>query len=794
MNRGVDTYVASGMIPGKFPPAPGPTPPPPTPPTPPTPEPILPKIPVVEDWHYPHEEATEAADSAKVPLVATNVDATGGASGSVTLATPDGSQSITLTVVGTSFLGWSLRGFVPKSSVSGAYAVVERNWARWGYVAFVSTGARVCAKDGAMCFRKGVGNVSSTRRPRYNLTDIDAQYFVNAAGDPLDFVRREMEAASPWGETTFAAAASLLPPSHDYGIVGGVDSHTKFSVAQDGRVRLANYSIYSPTQVGNVTEGREIGVLLFDPREHVSWWPSHNFSDYKTSLLGRYTRSVVLAAWDQEAQKGFSLEVVADPARGVQVDPYDEAVLLVRLQEVGGAPQFFEVRGCVTPGSTVGPTAPNQCTGPPARALLDGGARFHATLLAHCTHWASFYQGTGLQLALNYDASEGSRLVDMTRGTLTSAMVTFVGHRPNYGDGSNYWSVSKKDVGSLPLESYALNHALLLWGYTDEVASNIAYYFDHYVRGPSGLAPVPLSDSPSTPGIPGTIDLKNWDTACWFADSLADYGRWVELWVDTARVQEWSGNSTWIQSTWPQAKLMTEYMLALRRNATTTGVGKGLIYGPAEHDTCAHQTEWFSVSAWTWRGFVQLERFLRDTAAISEPTFAATLGQEATAFKADLDAALSVSIVHSATGEPFFVPPYAAQNFTPYSSMVSASGDAQQQFGGGPSYANFRYFSEMLQAQFMGEEVDTALNVFRESHSGTLSGMTRFRDHLDGETNLFCVWLFVFYSIAHPSCLPSYRRHACHWLCLFCGGHRPGPLIQLADDGAHCELPVPRDL
>ena len=45
--------------------------------------------------------------------------------------------------------------------------------------------------------------------------------------------------------------------------------------------------------------------------------------------------------------------------------------------------------------------------------------------------------------------------------------------------------------------------------------------------------------------------------------------------------------------------------------------------------------------------------------------------------------------------------------------------------------AHVRYFSEMLQAQFMGRDVDIALNVFREAHSGTLSGMTRFRDHLD---------------------------------------------------------------
>ena len=72
---------------------------------------------------------------------------------------------------------------------------------------------------------------------------------------------------------------------------------------------------------------------------------------------------------------------------------------------------------------------------------------------------------------------------------------------------------------------------------------------------------------------------------------------------------------------------MATYMLALRANATISGVGKGLIWGPAEHDTARFETNWFSISGWTWRGFVQLHRFLSDTAAISEPALAAQLAK-----------------------------------------------------------------------------------------------------------------------------------------------------------------------
>jgi hypothetical protein len=52
------------------------------------------------------------------------------------------------------------------------------------------------------------------------------------------------------------------------------------NTTSDGRVRLANYSIYSPTLRGDVTEGGEPGALVFDTRVHVSWWPETNFSEW----------------------------------------------------------------------------------------------------------------------------------------------------------------------------------------------------------------------------------------------------------------------------------------------------------------------------------------------------------------------------------------------------------------------------------------------------------------------------------------------------------------------------------
>eukprot|EP01043_Picozoa_sp_COSAG02_P008746 COSAG02_NODE_285_length_25646_cov_10.858143_21_plen_104_part_00 len=52
--------------------------------------------------------------------------------------------------------------------------------------------------------------------------------------------------------------------------------------------------------------------------------------------------------------------------------------------------------------------------------------------------------------------------------------------------GTNYWSVNAKDRGSLPLESYALDHALLLWGFVDAAAERIEWYLQNYVRAADG--------------------------------------------------------------------------------------------------------------------------------------------------------------------------------------------------------------------------------------------------------------------------------------------------------------------
>ena len=654
-------------------------------------------------------------------------------------------------------------------------AVLERDFARWGVVAFVGAGVE------PHLVRKGVGHADAVRRPRYQLEAREAGYFSKANASAEDFLKQRLLNRSAHREPTFAAAAALLPPSRDYVTIGEPRAHSKFGVSAQGRITCANYSIFVASERGASTAGSENGRLLFDPRDYLAWWPASNFSETKSALLGRYSRGVSVAAWDPASERGFVLTAVPNTARGHSTAPYDQAELVLRLQEASVADskgsqqvpaarspaRFFGVASgpfaeCVVcydndtrvpaglPGDRPCPSLHN-CTvalprGAAVREIRDGGAEFWAQLLLHTEAWQDFHASGGsgpaggagegaLGVALRYNGTEGQRLVDMARAVIGASMSVWVADRPFYGSGSNYWRPG--DRGSLPFTSYALDYALLLWGHADEAARRVAYYFQHYVRAADGLTPseIPgIGPGARVDGAPGSLDLKRWrfvrrggehePPACTFDDSLADYGRWLDLWAETAR----GAGDDWALPNWEQAQRMANYTLWLHDNATRAAYAppaRGLIIGPAEHDTCLSEAPFFSINVWTWRGWITLARYLDDRDAARWPharDYARQLRAHAASLRASLDAATEASLVRTAAGAPYFLPPYAASNFTPYGSMVESTKPA---FAGGSSYANFRYFSEMLSAQYFGDELDTAISDFRESHRGTISGVSR---------------------------------------------------------------------
>ena len=221
---GCDLYVGSGMMPGP-PPVPPPSPKPPGPAPapwkphawPPSPSPAPPAppatppapVPLVDDWHFPGEEAEELAAAEQLRVV--SVDAASNSSGTIRLSV--GSAPVeSLGVGNTTRSGWQLRSFIVSAGLGPPIAVaicikndelciendefciknddfnaniqvLERDWSRWGTVLFVQLAADelatehqqlgecglVAAPTGCFVARKGVGRTSALRRPRYAL-------------------------------------------------------------------------------------------------------------------------------------------------------------------------------------------------------------------------------------------------------------------------------------------------------------------------------------------------------------------------------------------------------------------------------------------------------------------------------------------------------------------------------------------------------------------------------------------------------------------------------------------------
>ena len=138
----------------------------------------------------------------------------------------------------------------------------------------------------------------------------------------------------------------------------------------------------------------------------------------------------------------------------------------------------------------------------------------------------------------------------------------------------------------------------------------------------------------------------------------------------------------------PSSRLSASHQLIASSSASDPR--HGMIYGPAEHDTCDMGTAshgkpatpvvdgqymlyYFSVSMWSWRGMVELGNLLHDYSA-GQDDLARRLLSEAGRFKKDIDRALNSSVVRDeSTDKVIFVPCAVVPTGTtakPYTSMT----------------------------------------------------------------------------------------------------------------------------
>eukprot|EP00756_Hemistasia_phaeocysticola_P061283 Hpha_TRINITY_DN476_c0_g1::TRINITY_DN476_c0_g1_i1::g.27768::m.27768 len=665
--------------------------------------------PPVDDFHYPAEEVGERSGLSMPNVLSIDLSTQ---PGFATLQLAGAQQRV---AVGSVWQGWALQSVF--NAPEGVTAALEYDFDRWGLIMF--TGVKGAWQR---IIRKGVGFVDKIRRPLYNISGADAQYFTKALANG-DYLRQLMEADGK--EPTFAESAGLLTPTHDYALVAVSSMLTKFSVSMSGVVKTGNTSIYTP-ELGK-SDVDINGNTVFDPRRYTAYWPASvppaeqgvrlPFTDYKTARLGHHLSAYTIAAYDRTAGKGFHMSVVPDYSivGGVFIRLGDFAQ---GDAQAVSALQYFRVG--ITNTSVVTQQA----------------GEFYAALLHHAQDIDDNIVRTkhgALDIALEY-GTEGQRLVDMSRAALVDLSGVWEGLEPNYGDGNNYWGGGgRNDKGALLLESFSLDNALVQWGEPFAAAQRVEYYLNNYVRNASGLTPPPYGSQ----GAPGSIDWKHWKDYCpdRFADGLTDYGRFIDMYINTCRGLRNANTeyaAAWEKRTFEQLSLLANYSLGLRLAAVDKKLpapNTGLIWGPAEHDTCTDPEYYFSNNFWFWRGFLLLGRYYTVESARSKtsPEYAlgAKLMAAVPAYKRDIQVALDQSLLK--LNGTFFVPPYASLNFTPFHSMVESTV---------ASYSNFRYYSEMLFSGFLNDTVAQDLCNFRETFRGTLGGINRYTDHLDDMPSL----------------------------------------------------------
>ena len=259
---------------------------------------------------------------------------------------------------------------------------------------------------------------------------------------------------------------------------------------------------------------------------------------------------------------------------------------------------------------------------------------------------------------------------------------------------------------------------LLDIGLADMAAARLGWWFDHYLTAD------------------GQISTGDWEDSCpnKFADGLSDYGEMEDLFVRCARMQLATNGTAWLGAHITQGIALMNYSYSLRMAAVARhevpgrNVTAGMIWGSPEHDLCHSPGYYYHNNAWFIRGMLEAGKFLRDvcgTVSVCRQysSFGSVLLAEAARFQADFNASLGLAVTRDPkTGAVVFIPPLAQLGFAPFKSMIESTI---------AEYSNFRFYSELLGADILSDALSNALQDFRESTTGTVSGITRWSDHLD---------------------------------------------------------------
>lgn len=541
---------------------------------------------------------------------------------------------------------------------------------------------------------------------QYFFNETDPHYQCKQDVDPTDWLGQIASNLSANGETTFEAAAGVMAPNPDVGIFGNPEDQVKWVLTDDGLVQtfafargksLSSKTLWSLSSSGKLPQG------------------CGSFTERKGGLIGHYLRALSVGMWDELSQCGA--EVVAVTTQPSEVYSNQTVAHLRVTTVIGGANpviSFVRIIANDTDGSVISKDELHS----------DGGA-FVEALMAQSNKWDPWIaQGTVVDLT---GVPGGSRYSDMSQGLLTAYLNLDRGLVQEYGLGK----FANEYNEYLPLDTLALNNALLEWGQHDTSLQYLEHFFRNYIDNSTGMI---------------TYSLFG-------CDGDGDYGRLISTF---ARAVRYSGNLTWGQMLLPTIEAMAGVLLDKRREAEAAfpsgHVLHGIVPGSAEHDICGGKAHYFSVNVWHVRGLLDLGQLISDYPEVTaNKTLESVLQTTGQAWRADIQYAANYTAVRRSDGSVYFLHtcvgsdctglPHQPGNLREGGSETdcvergtcweSLTADYDSRTWQAPNYANFRIFSETLHADILDAEYAEGIMNYRESHRGTMTGMTRFRSQID---------------------------------------------------------------
>ena len=296
---------------------------------------------------------------------------------------------------------------------------------------------------------------------------------------------------------------------------------------------------------------------------------------------------------------------------------------------------------------------------------------FEAGLDAIRREWEGFFAGTFQPAALPGEAPAA------WRASIVQGFLAGCGDHPKYGVGSYHDRIHD----GFPPQTIAMTDMLLELGKHEAAGKRLEYYLERFVQAD------------------GSID--------YFGPAISEYGMLLSL---GARCAQSPSGAEWMHR---NARGMARITRMLNRlgNFVLNPEDKrfpGLLCGVPEADTQDRPAIYTQNNAWAWRG---LREWSQAAAAHGLLESAAECALEAERLGIALRSALDANRLQDG------LPPYRLPSET---AMPDFNADRDM------TYANYRYYPELLESGFLSHDEAMAFIQAREERNGEMEGMTLF--------------------------------------------------------------------